>query len=136
MAGEATVEFVGNVGGEPELRFTPGGDAVCSFSVAVTPRVKRGDEWEDGDTTWFRVSAWRKDAEALTEVLRKGDRVRVVGALRVSEYQKRDGTAGYGLEVAAVPSGVGVVPRSPKAPSASGAAGSWGSPPADDNPPF
>lgn len=113
MAGEATVTFVGNVGADPELRFTPSGDAVASFPVAVTPRIKQGSDWVDQETIWFRVSSWKYDAEAVAENLHKGQRVRVSGRLKVGMYEAKDGTTRTSLDVTTDPNGVGVVPKAP-----------------------
>lgn len=88
MAGEAVINFVGNVGKDPEMFFTPNGDGVCKISVAVTGRRKKNDAWEDGPTTWFRVSLWRRDGEAAADRIVKGDRVAVSGRLIVTEYEK------------------------------------------------
>lgn len=119
MAGEAHLTIVGNVGGDPELRFTSNGDAVASFSVGVTPRRKTRDGgWEDEDTTWYRVSAWRYDAEGVAEHLRKGDKVRVVGRLRAGTYEAKDGSTRVSLDVTADMDGVAVIPRPPKRPEA------------------
>jgi len=86
--GYAEMTLEGNVGKEPELRFTPGGDPVCNLSVAVTPRKKVNDEWVDGETTWFRVTAWGRLAESCTECVQKGDAVVVRGKFRLSTYEK------------------------------------------------
>lgn len=87
--------ITGNMGREVELRFTPGGKAVASFSVADTPR-KRNDDgtWEDsGETLWVDVSVWEAEAEALAERSNgyKG-RVTVTGTLGIRTYQAKDGT--------------------------------------------
>ena len=58
MATDNTVTLIGNLTDDPELRFTPNGAPVASFSVAVTPRVKDGDGWRDGETSFFRCAAW------------------------------------------------------------------------------
>ena len=59
------VTLTGNLTDDPELKFTPNGAAVANFRLAVTPRVKDGDTWRDGETSFFRVSAWRDLAENL-----------------------------------------------------------------------
>ena len=59
------VTLTGNLTDDPELRFTPTGAAVANFRLAVTPRVKDGDTWRDGDTSFFRINAWRDLAENL-----------------------------------------------------------------------
>lgn len=99
MAANAQISFVGNIGGEPELRFTPSGAAVCNFSVGVTDRRKTQDGWEDGETTWYRCNAWRTLAENIAESLPKGTRVVVVGTLKSRSYETRDGGKGVSWEV-------------------------------------
>lgn len=80
------VTISGNLTADPELRFTPSGVAVASFSVAHTPRIKRGDEWVDGTTLFLRCTAWRHLAEHVAESLSKGQRVTVRGTLRANEW--------------------------------------------------
>jgi single-strand DNA-binding protein len=101
MANEPIITIVGNVGSEPDLKFTPSGAAVCNFSVAVTPRRKTQDGWEDGDATWYRVNAWRGLAENIAESVPKGTRVIVQGRLENRKYESRDGGTGYSLEITA-----------------------------------
>ena len=84
------VTVVGNLTGDPELRFT-GGHAVANFRLAVTPRVREGDQWKDGDTSFFRINAWRGLAENLTETLTKGTRVIVTGKLRNRSWETDGG---------------------------------------------
>jgi single-strand DNA-binding protein len=81
----------GNLTDAPELRFTPNGAAVANFRVAVTPRVRDGNDWKDGDTSFFRVNAWRQLAENATESLSKGDRVIVVGRLKARTWETPEG---------------------------------------------
>lgn len=116
MAGIDThIVVTGNVGSDPELRFTPDGTAVASFNVGSTPRVKGKDgEWGDGETTWYRITAWRRDAEGVAEVLRKGDRVIVHGKLKATAYEAKDGSWRAGLEVTADGFGIGIVPKAVK----------------------
>lgn len=99
--GDARIQAVGRLGGDPELRFTPSGAGVASVSLAVQGRVKNGDRWEDGDTTWYRVTVWREYAENVAESLRKGDRVVVVGTVSERKYQKDTGEEGRSLEIQA-----------------------------------
>ena len=70
------VIIIGNLGRDPEMRFSPSGDPVTSFSVATSRKYKGTDE-----TTWFRVSAWGKLAETCNQYLRKGSKVFVEGRL-------------------------------------------------------
>ena len=65
--------------------------AVANFRLAVTPRVREGDQWKDGDTSFFRVNAWRGLAENLTETLTKGTRVIVTGKLRNRSWETDGG---------------------------------------------
>lgn len=84
---EPTITLTGNVTGDAELRFTPSGHAVANLSVAVNPRDKQGDQWVDGEPNFYRVAAWKDLAENVAESVRRGDRVTVVGRLRVREYE-------------------------------------------------
>jgi len=99
MAGNAQISFVGNLGGDPELRFTPSGAAVTNFSVGVQDRRKEGDQWVDGETTWYRCNAWRTLAENIAESLTKGTRVVVTGTIRSRSYETREGAKGVSWEV-------------------------------------
>jgi single-strand DNA-binding protein len=91
MANENHIVVIGNLADNPELRFTNNGTPVANFRVAVTPRVQDGDAWRDGDTSYFRVSAWRDQASHLAESLRKGDRVILVGRLRQRSWETPNG---------------------------------------------
>lgn len=93
--------LVGNLGRDPELRYTPQGTAVCSFSVATSERKKgaAGDQQEI--TTWFRVTLWDKRAEVASKYLTKGSPVYIEGRLRMEEYTDRDGKQRQSLEVQA-----------------------------------
>lgn len=93
MAGETQITVVGNLTGDPELRFTPSGAAVVNFTVASTPRRfdKQANEWKDGDTLFMRCSMWRDYAEHVAESAKKGDRVIVTGSLVQRQYETREG---------------------------------------------
>ena len=93
MAGETIITLVGNLTADPELRFTPSGAAVASFSVASTPRTfdRQAGEWKDGETLFLRCSLWRDAAENITESLTKGTRVIVSGRLKQRSYDDREG---------------------------------------------
>ncbi|CAB4876071.1 MAG: single-stranded DNA-binding protein [Actinobacteria bacterium] len=92
-AGDITVTVVGNLTNDPELRFTPSGAAVASFTVASSSRVldKTTNEWKDGDTVFMRCSVWRQYAENVAESLTKGTRVIVSGRLKQRSYETREG---------------------------------------------
>ena len=90
---------VGNLGRDPELRYTPQGSAVCSFSVATNEkrRDKAGDLQDV--TTWFRVTLWNKQAENASKYLTKGSSVYIEGRLRIEEWTDRDGKTRSSLEI-------------------------------------
>jgi len=93
MAGETTLTIVGNLTGDPELRFTPAGHAVADFTVASTPRNydrERG-EWRDGEALFLRCTAWRQLAEHTAESLTRGTRVIVTGRLRQRSFELTEG---------------------------------------------
>lgn len=95
------ITIVGNLGRDPELRFTPQGTAVCNFSVATNEK-KRDKSGEMQDvTTWFRVTLWNKLAENASKYLTKGSQVYIEGRLRVEEWSDRDGKNRFTLEVQA-----------------------------------
>ena len=77
MAGETIITVVGNLTGDPELRFTPSGAAVANFTIASTPRTfdRQTNEWKDGDTLFLNCSVWRQAAENVAESLQRGMRV-------------------------------------------------------------
>jgi len=93
MSGETTLTIVGNLTADPELRFTPSGAAVASFTVAATPRVydKSTGEWSDGDALFMRCSIWRQAAENVSESLKRGARVIVTGRLSQRSYETKEG---------------------------------------------
>ncbi|HEX5707556.1 MAG TPA: single-stranded DNA-binding protein [Pyrinomonadaceae bacterium] len=93
------VIVVGNLGRDPELRFTPQGTAVCSFTVATNERRKdKTGEMQDV-TTWFRVTVWGRQAENVSKYLSKGRSVYVEGRLHVSEWTDKEGKPRHTLEV-------------------------------------
>lgn len=85
------ITIIGNLGRDPELRYTPQGVAVCDFSVAVNDRKRdKAGEFQDV-TTWFKVTFWRNQAENASKYLTKGRQVYVEGRLEVEEWTDRDG---------------------------------------------
>ncbi|HKP47891.1 MAG TPA: single-stranded DNA-binding protein, partial [Pyrinomonadaceae bacterium] len=93
------VILVGNLGRDPELRYTPQGTPVCSFSMATNERRKdKTGEMQD-HTTWFRVTLWGRQAETASQYLSKGRPVYIEGRLRVEEWTDRDGKQRHTLEV-------------------------------------
>lgn len=95
------ITVVGNLGRDPELRYTPQGNAVCNFSVATNEKRKdKSGEFQD-HTTWFRVTLWGKQAETASKYLTKGSPIYIEGRLRVEEWSDRDGKNRHTLEVQA-----------------------------------
>jgi len=93
MAGETTLTIVGNLTGDPELRFTPAGHAVAEFTVASTPRNydRQAGAWRDGEPLFLRCTAWRQLAEHAAESLTKGTRVIATGRLRQRSFELTEG---------------------------------------------
>ncbi|MET3961972.1 single-strand DNA-binding protein [Marmoricola sp. OAE513] len=93
MAGETLITVVGNLTGDPELRFTPSGAAVANFTIASTPRNfdRQTNEWKDGDTLFLNCSVWRQAAENVAESLQRGMRVVAQGRLKARSYETREG---------------------------------------------
>lgn len=93
--------LVGNLGRDPELRYTPAGDAVCTFSIATNEKKKdKSGEFQDV-TTWFKVTLWRRQAENANKYLSKGSPVYIEGRLGLEEWTDRDGKDRVTLSVQA-----------------------------------
>lgn len=91
--------IIGNLGADPELRYTPGGKAVTNLRVAVNNRYRGQDgEWQE-ETQWFRVELWDQAAERAAEQYRKGNKVFAEGQLRVREYEGSDGQKRNSVEI-------------------------------------
>ena len=93
MAGETVITVVGNLTADPELRFTPSGAAVASFTIASTPRQfdRNTNEWKDGEALFLRCSIWRQAAENCAESLTRGMRVIASGRLKQRSFETREG---------------------------------------------
>ncbi|HJQ41452.1 MAG TPA: single-stranded DNA-binding protein [Jatrophihabitantaceae bacterium] len=93
MAGDTVITVVGNLTADPELRFTPSGAAVASFTIASTPRTfdRNTNEWKDGEALFLRCSLWRQAAENAAESLTRGMRVIAQGRLQQRSYETREG---------------------------------------------
>jgi len=98
---DAHVTITGNLTDDPDLRSTPNGTAVANFRLAVTARVKDGEGWRDGDTSFFRVNVWRQLAEHVAESLSKGDRAVVIGRLKSRSWETPEGDKRSVVEVEA-----------------------------------
>ncbi|MEJ7748024.1 MAG: single-stranded DNA-binding protein [Candidatus Limnocylindrales bacterium] len=96
------VMIIGNLGSDPEMRYTPNNRAVTQFNVAVNQSTKNQQtgEWLE-ETDWFRVSVWGDRAERMAESLRKGNKVFVEGRFRTREFEGRDGQKRTALEITA-----------------------------------
>jgi single-strand DNA-binding protein len=101
MSDTPSITLVGNLTADPDLRFTPAGAAVASFTVASTPRVydRPTGEWKDGDALFLRCSVWREMAEHVAETLTRGSRVIVTGRLKQRSFETRDGEKRTVIEV-------------------------------------
>ena len=99
------VLLVGNLGRDPEIRYTASQMAIANLSVATTERRKKGDSWED-ETQWHRVVAFGKTAEFLSEYATKGSTVVVEGRITYGSYEK-DGEKRYTTEIVAEKVGLG-----------------------------
>jgi single-strand DNA-binding protein len=102
MAGYQYTIIIGNVGRDPELRYTPAGVAVCDFTVAVSRRWNdRTTNEQREKTTWFRVSAWRGLAETANQIVHKGMQIMVAGEIDSSAFMGQDGQPRASLELTA-----------------------------------
>jgi single-strand DNA-binding protein len=92
-AGDTQITIAGNLVDDPELRYTPTGQAVANFRVASTPRFldKATNEWKDGDSLFLTCNVWRQAAENVAESLQRGMRVIVTGRLKQRSYETREG---------------------------------------------
>jgi single-strand DNA-binding protein len=164
MAGDTQITIIGNLVDDPQLRYTPTGQAVASFRVASTPRFldRSTNEWKDGDSLFLSCNVWRQAAENVAESLQRGMRVIVSGRLRQRSYETKEGEKRtvYEIEVDEVGPSLrnasAKVVKSSRATSGQGSTGSqggygsgasrtsddpWSSEPADssgfsDEPPF
>jgi single-strand DNA-binding protein len=125
--------LIGNLGREPEMRYTPSGQAVTSFSVAVDDSYTGNDGQRVKRTIWVRISAWGKQAETCNQYLHKGSKVLVEGRLQPDQatggprvFNRQDGTTGSSYEVVAqtvrflTPKGEGEAMTGEETPSVAG----------------
>lgn len=95
------VQIIGNVGQDPELRYTPNGNPVCTFSVAVNRRYSAADGEKREETEWFNIVAWNKLAETINQFVNKGMSIYVEGRLKTRNWEGQDGQKHYKTEVIA-----------------------------------
>lgn len=103
-----TVTLVGNVGQQHDLKYSSSGHAVLKFSVAVRDRVRDGEQWVDGETTWFDIVCFGYLAEAVSDIKPKGKRVIVQGLIKKNVWEDKNGVKHSNVEVIA--DEVGVIP--------------------------
>ncbi len=93
--------IIGNLGRDPEMRYTPSGQAVTQFTVAVNRRWKgQNEDWQE-ETEWFRVVVWAERAERVAERLRKGNKVYVEGRIQTRQWEDQTGQKRYTTELVA-----------------------------------
>jgi single-strand DNA-binding protein len=90
--------LIGNLGKDPEIRYTQSGTAVCTFSLATTERRKQGEEWVD-HTEWHNIVAWARQAELCNQYLQKGSTVYIEGRIQTRKWQDKDGNNRYSTEI-------------------------------------
>lgn len=141
-AGDIGTQVVGNLTADPELRYTRAGVPVVNLTVASTPRQLVDGEWRDGRAVFVRCTAWRDLAERIVGSLRKGDRVVVLGRLKMNEFQTQDGEKRSTLEVDVDEIGASLryaavtVERARREPRAAASGDEWSAPALDDGTPF
>lgn len=109
------IKVKGRVGNDPELKFVTNQQLpLATFNLAYTPRTRKGNEWIDGETMWFRVALFGNKAEAIVDAVKKGDEVLVIGSVKQSTYQGKDGTQKTALDINA--NEVAIVPRTQRVP--------------------
>lgn len=103
-----TIIIAGNLGRDPEMRYTPSGQAVTNFSVATNRQYTDSDGQLVKETIWFRISAWGKLAETCNQYLRRGSKVLVEGRLNADPqtggpriFTRQDGSSGASFEITA-----------------------------------
>jgi len=93
--------IIGNLGRDPEMRYTPSGQAVTQFTVAVNRNYKDAQGERQEETEWFRIVAWGQQAEFAAEYLRKGGKVYIEGRLQTRQWEGQDGQKRYTTELVA-----------------------------------
>lgn len=129
-----TVTVIGNLTDDPELRFTPSGVAMAKISIAVNRRWQDANrEWQE-DTSFFRGTCWRDQAENIAESLQKGQRVIVTGRLEQRSWETNDGEKRSMVEISIDEIGPSLrwatasVTKTPRAGSGGGGGGNWQAP--------
>ena len=131
--------LVGNVGKDPEIRYTQTGTAVANFTLATTEKVKRKDQWED-HTEWHNIVAWGKTAETCSQYVKKGTQLYLEGRIQTRKWQDKEGNNRYSTEIVVNqmvllsrgPGARGEGAEHPGAPGPRPAADEFPGPPADE----
>ncbi|MET9343493.1 single-stranded DNA-binding protein [Nonomuraea sp. NPDC003804] len=135
-AGDTVITIVGNLVNDPELRFTPTGQAVAQFRVASTPRFmdRQTNEWKDGESLFLTCNVWRQAAENVAESLQRGMRVIVQGRLKQRSYETKEGEKRtvYEVEVDEIGPSLRNATAKVNRTSRQGGGGGFGGAPADD----
>jgi single-strand DNA-binding protein len=139
-AGDTVITLVGNLVDDPELRFTPNGQAVAKFRIASTPRFmdKATNEWKDGESLFLTCNVWRQAAENCAESLQRGMRVIVQGRLKQRSYETKEGEKRTVFEVEvdevgpSLRSATAKVVKASRGPGGGGFGGASGGSGADD----
>ena len=95
-------QVIGNLGSDPEVRYTPKGTPVATFSVATTERWKDQEGQQKEHTEWHRIVVWRRLAEICGEFLKKGSKVYIEGKMQTRKWQDKDGKDRHTTEIIAV----------------------------------
>lgn len=101
MQGLNRVMLLGNLGADPELRMTQGGQAVLNIRLATTEQYLDKNKAKQERTEWHNVTIWGKRGEALAKILHKGDRILIEGRLHYDSYDDRDGNKRYRTNIIA-----------------------------------
>ncbi len=100
MASVNRAILIGNLGRDPELRYTQGGQALTRFSLATNERFKQGDDWQER-TEWHRIVVWGKQAENCAQYLQKGRSVYIEGRLQTRDWEDKEGHKRQTTEIVA-----------------------------------
>jgi len=101
MSGVNKAIIIGRLGQDPELKYTPNGNAVCNFSIATSEKFKTKSGSEKEETQWHRIVAWGKTAEIAAEYLAKGREVYIDGKIKTRSYEDKNGVKKYSTEIEA-----------------------------------
>jgi single-strand DNA-binding protein len=129
----------GNLTDDPQIRFTSSGKAVASFTVACSKRRQtEAGGWEDSAVCFLRCTVWEREAEAVGEVLTKGAKVTVVGALKQSDYTDKEGNkrTSYDVDVYSVALVVKARTADREKPAEPSSQDPWATPADSSTPPF